>query len=236
VKWPDIRVFQLAYACRIYGQAQYDGTLASLRATTGGKPVDTTNPEHCKATLSWLNTWGCRHIAKSCHDMASQAILEWGGDWVPQLPGDGARLDQLTNDQVTLIGKAYDALARKKAAIRLKMGGASDVRFGPTAAAKIVFVVRPNACLPWDAPIRKELQCETSGQGYVAFLVNTRETLNHILQEAARHGIAAEQLPAVLGRPSSSLPKLIDEYLWITITRKFLPPSREELARWASWL
>jgi hypothetical protein len=34
-------------------------------------------------------------------------------------------------------------------------------------------------------------------------------------------------------RPKSTLPKLIDEYLWITVTNKFQP--KQLIERWVKW-
>ena len=57
----------------------------------------------------------------------------------------------------------------------------------------------------------------------------------YIEAEAASFGIAARDIPAALGRPASSLPKMIDEHYWITLTRGHKPPSDEDLSRWADW-
>jgi hypothetical protein len=41
--------------------------------------------------------------------------------------------------------------------------------------------------------------------------------------------------PEQTGRPGSTPPKLIDEYYWVTITRAFTPPTRQDLAQWLTW-
>ena len=40
-----------------------------------------------------------------------------------------------------------------------------------------------------------------------------------LVKTADRAGVAVEKLPTLVGRPDSSPPKLIDEYLWMRITR-----------------
>ena len=42
-------------------------------------------------------------------------------------------------------------------------------------------------------------------------------------------------LPRRLGRPQSTLPKLVDEYYWVTITRDCKPPDPHTLERWVAW-
>ena len=59
--------------------------------------------------------------------------------------------------------------------------------------------------------------------------------MQRIEAEAAALGIAAEDIPKMLGRPTSSLPKMIDEYYWLTLTRGLAIPRPTELATWASW-
>jgi hypothetical protein len=42
-------------------------------------------------------------------------------------------------------------------------------------------------------------------------------------------------IPGMLGAPNSTLPKLLDEYHWVTITRGHRIPTCEELHQWARW-
>jgi len=53
--------------------------------------------------------------------------------------------------------------------------------------------------------------------------------------QARKRGIKAPQLADAIGRPQSSLPKLVDEYYWVTVTNGLAVPSRRELARWLTW-
>jgi hypothetical protein len=136
--------------------------------------------------------------------------------------------------EITFLGNAFGALAKTKAGMRHNQSGPSDVRFGPTAAAKIMYVVRPNACAPWDVTIRRKLGYGDNGQSYSEFLRSVKTSIERILKEAEKYKITPEQLPAELNRSSSSLPKMIDEYLWANISRKYAPPSPDEIRRWAS--
>ncbi len=62
-----------------------------------------------------------------------------------------------------------------------------------------------------------------------------RHVLSQLQQVARQAGVEVAELPALLGRPESPPPKLIDEYYWVTITRGFKPPAREELSTWLAW-
>ncbi len=78
-----IRLYGLAYACRLYGTfTEFDSSIKEFRRETA-QTVDLENQAHRKALLVWLNSWGCRQFAKEYHRMASEALLEWGG----ALPG-----------------------------------------------------------------------------------------------------------------------------------------------------
>ena len=76
---------------------------------------------------------------------------------------------------------------------------------------------------PWDEPIRAALGLDGSRDSYLAYLVDVQQQVRGIEAEAATRQIA--NVPRALGRPRSSLPKMIDEYYWITLTRKLVPPS-----------
>ena len=45
-----------------------------------------------------------------------------------------------------------------------------------------------------------------------------REQLRELVDDAERFGIKAGDIPRQVGRPASSLAKLLDEYNWVTIT------------------
>jgi hypothetical protein len=62
-----------------------------------------------------------------------------------------------------------------------------------------------------------------------------RNQLEDISHDCRRNGFELSDLPKILGRSESSLPKLIDEYHWVTITRGCPAPGSEELKRWMAW-
>ena len=106
---------------------------------------------------------------------------------------------------------------------------------GATGAAKVLHALRPTVLPPWDDPIRAALGHSASRDGYLAYLEGVRDHIRNLEHEAATFGIAPSDIARVLGRPASSLPKMIDEYYWVTLSRGLTPPDQTELARWQEW-
>jgi hypothetical protein len=74
-----------------------------------------------------------------------------------------------------------------------------------------------------------------SAESYARFLSDAQRHLEEVLEDAARFQIAPVDLPSTLGRRESSLAKLGDEYLWVTITNECACPDHGELERWLRW-
>jgi hypothetical protein len=83
-----------------------------------------------------------------------------------------------------------------------------------------MYALRPNACAPWDDPIRHALGLGRNDAAYRLYLQLIALALT---KTANRAGVAIVDLPSLVGRPESSPPKLIDEYLWMRITRGVVP-------------
>jgi hypothetical protein len=108
-----------------------------------------------------------------------------------------------------------------------------DVRFGATTSAKAMYAIRPQAFVPWDDAIRRALGFGADADSYRRALARARAEV----QEAARDaGVPAGELPALIGRPLSTLPKLVDEHDIVRYTARHEPPRREELERWVGWM
>jgi hypothetical protein len=94
------------------------------------------------------------------------------------------------------------------------------VTYGPTGSAKTLFALRPMLVPPWDDPIREALGFIGDLGSFRVYLTGVAEQLRSVASEA---GVPVSALPALVGRPDSSPPNLIDEYNWVTITRKLHP-------------
>jgi hypothetical protein len=198
----------------------YDASLRRLRQSTGDH-VDLHLESHRLATVAWLRAWGCGHLRRADTGMTAAAQRDWWSDWGRRLPAEHATLSELGEPDLIEAGHAYDALRRAPAARRNLKDGEVDVAFGPSAAAKAMFTVRPQAFLPWETPIRQAFTWSEGSDAYLSLLRLSAQNLDDL---ARRLAVPVSDLPAVLGRPESSPPKLIHEYLWIRIMK----------ARWAA--
>jgi hypothetical protein len=140
----------------------------------------------------------------------------WWEQWGERLPGEHAILTELRDAQLLVVEQAYDALRTAPAAGRSLKGREIDVLFGDTAAAKTMFAARPQVFMPWDDPIRLAFRWWGGGAAYVQLLRLASSALEGM---ASRFTASVTDMPEALGRPGSSPPKLVDEYLWTRITK-----------------
>lgn len=230
-----MRLFQLAYICRIYGGLTgFDADYRAFLDKVADK-LDFRDPVHMEALLTWLRKWGCRQFARNYHELASESILGWADLWESRLPESSLTLDRLSDEDIRVVGNAYDDLSQCRASLRTRNGNRYDVRVGPTGAAKILFAARPLAFPPWDDLIRAKCGYDGGRRSYCEYLVRVREQISEFCSEAAALGVAAQDIPREVGRPKSTLPKLVDEYNWVTLTKDFLPPEADEIAKWHRW-
>jgi hypothetical protein len=230
-----VNLAELAITCFAYGaMTGYDNSLVKFESLVGQDP-DLSNGDHRKAMIKWLNQWQCRQFALAYHDDASAELLTWYQDEGPALPDHGRHLWQFPTADLEQYSRVFDSLSKKQASIRERAGKSSTVTFGPTAAAKILFALRPRVFVAWDEPIRRSLGHDGSGRSYVDFLLRLHEELLDLQAQCRRFGFELEALPQALGRPSSTPAQLLDEYYWATKTRGVVPPAREQVERWLAW-
>jgi hypothetical protein len=214
----DLDADQLTRALADYAAVTaYDASLNRLYSVTGGSAPDLSFAAHRVGVIEWLRGWGCRHLRKVDTAKTSDALRAWWAKWGPALPAESVTITRLAPDDLDTIELAYEELRTCKAAARSLRNRDVDVQFGPTAAAKTLFVVRPQACLPWDDPIRFAFGwSEGDGSAYASFVARASKALGTL---ASRLNVEVEQLPGTLSRPHSTPAKIIDEYLWVKITR-----------------
>jgi len=232
---------ELAFGCYIYGATTGDvGYLRFLRDTA--PTLDLTKYDHRKSLLKFLNNWGCRQFAKAYHVHAAKQIDRWQHRFAMTLFPITKSLQSLTSADLDLVEEAYNCLVKKTAGRRKPTSGGKArrggilVSFGSVGTAKILFALRPHALMPWDDEIRKGLMLENSSGGYRKYLLMSKKWLDDLEKDCHKQGFALADLPVKLGRPKSSLPKLIDEYLWVTMTRKCKLPTKATLQTWINWL
>ena len=202
-----------------FGPVGPDGATRRLRAATGGQ-VDLNDPAHRLAAITWLRAWGCRHLRRADTPLTDEALRTWWTAWNGSLPGDRATLTGLGEADLVPAGLAYDALRASPAARRSVQGSDLDVAFGDTATAKLLFAIRPRVFPPWDETIRLAFGKPGGSAAYVRMLRLSAAALEGL---AARLGIPVGDLPEILGRPESTPPKIIDEFLLIRIAKSRRP-------------
>jgi hypothetical protein len=196
-----------------------DGATRRLRAATGGQ-VDLTDPAHRLAAITWLRAWGCRHLRRADTPLTDEALRTWWTAWNGSLPGDQATLTGLGEDDLLSAGRAYDALRGSPAARRSVQGSDLDVAFGDTATAKLLFAIRPRVFPPWDEAIRLAFGRPGGSAAYVRMLRLSAAALEGL---AGRLAVSVSELPEILGRPESTPPKIVDEFLLIRIAKSRRP-------------
>ena len=211
---------ELAFACFVF--ARVDGGAYDRLLEETGEYVDLSILDHQLSILRWLSAWGIRAIPRNYHNAPSDTS-EQMKSWYEsnELFDRNRNLQELKDSDLDLVGDAYEKLIR--------------VRYiGPTAAAKILFAIRPKSLMPWDEPIRNELQYNETSQSYINFLRYAQAKIQEVGELCRKYGFELIDLPKKLGRANSTIPKLIDEYLWVTITNKW-KPSKDDFERWVVW-
>ena len=231
-----MKLAQLAFACYIYSRmSNYDRSY--IRFIESTKPqLDLQLEHHRMSLLKWLNNWGCRQFAREHHMLASEEIRKWYQESGARMFPADVTLLSLSNENLALVEEAYAGLFRRPASRRrMNNGTETRVEIGPTGASKILFALRPLALIPWDDPIRKRFGADGSPYSYTKFLRTVRTDLNELEQACKEKGYIITDLPNLLGRPTSSIAKMIDEYFWVTETRGCTVPPEDEISRWATW-
>jgi len=226
---------ELAFGCYVYASmTDYDTSYLDFRAAINDN-LDLSNAVHRQALITWLNQWGCRQFSKECHQLASDEIYQWHSECKDLLPAKDADLHLLSAHEIELASKAYGKLASKIACRKMRGTTPISVTVGPTGAAKILFALRPKSLVPWDEPIRAELNLDTSRQSYFRYHTEIKASLLQLEPQCNAQGFSLDDLPKNLSRPGSTTPKLIDEYYWVTITKQCTFPGNATLAKWMAW-
>lgn len=198
---------QLAAVFGNESQQKADPSLAKLLSTTGGH-LDLGSPQHRCELLRWLNRWLCRirYPRDGEPDLFGGSLITWHKEHadLPESPIANIHLADIDR-----LRDAYDDLSRKSATPRHTIG--------PTAASKILFVLRPETVPPWDMRIAVKTVGGVTKVHFAEHLTQARAWAEAILAEAAAEGIT--DIAAYVGRPVSTIAKVWDEWHYLTITR-----------------
>jgi hypothetical protein len=172
--------------------------------------VDLARADHRAALLRWLNSWGCRirYPRPGEPDLLGDGLRSWWASYARVLPD--VPLAALSDAQVHELALAYGGLAS------LPVGLGRGARtLGPTAAAKALYAMSPTAVMPWDAAIALHLHGARDTTAFEAHLRLGRSWAAGLLEAL---GIDEQSVSALVGRPTVSLGKIMDEHLYVTIT------------------
>ncbi len=234
MNYESVTLCKLALASAMYDSlTPFNKSLKLLNDDTGNN-IDLANPEHRIALIKWLNDWGCRHLSEDQHNVASNSILKWYQADGTSLFTKEKPLWDLENGELETAARAYGALKDEMGARRVRGGSKRKVHIGPTAASKVLFAIRPKALMPWDEAMRISFECDGSPESYSKYLIRIRNLTLHIGNLCRNKGFEIDDLPQKLGRPNSTVLALINEYIWVTETRKVELPSSGTLTQWAS--
>lgn len=229
-----MRLFDIAVTSFLYWNfTDYGRTYIDFRKSIGDK-LDLSDRDHRAFLLNWLNKWGCR-FDKGQFDVASRQIAAWNRRYERELPARGKGLWNYTQAEKDGIGEAYEDLRRRRASIRERNETLYDRLIGPTAASKVLFVLRPNAAVAWDEGIRKGLKDDYDPLTYREFLEKVSDDLKTLAAECADKGFTLTSLPDKLKRDRTTPAQLVGEYYWAIFTRKFSLPDTSDFKLWVTW-
>ncbi|MHA1380688.1 MAG: hypothetical protein ACTSRG_20155 [Candidatus Helarchaeota archaeon] len=231
----EILLFDLAIACYIYSNiSKFDESYKTFLKSTNFNP-DLTKEKHRIELLIWLNAWGCRQFTKEFYDLASSEIFSWYDKYSSQIFNLNKNILNLTKKNLDDLIPAFNSLANKIASYRTSKNNKIVYKIGPTGAAKILFAIRRNIFIPWDKKIREYFRLGKSGVSYVKFLSQVITILKKLEIQCKHFGFSLNHLPEKIGRPNSTVPKLIDEFYWVIITNASSIPEPEIFRKWIQW-
>ena len=189
--------------------------------------------EHRRVLLVWLNSWGCRQFEIAWHPRASEEIRAWYDEYRHPLCRRDKNLWELSAVELSKAARAYASLSERTASWYgpIERPSGRKKRVGKTGAAKIMFAIRPRAFPPWDGPITEYFGYDGSAASYLAYLEDVRRKLEELEAHCDSKGIGLGDLADYLGRPTSTVAKLIDEFHWVTVTKKWSASDLDNLCR-----
>ena len=236
VNFEKMNLCDLALACSMYNSlTSFNTSLHLLKKLYTVDGMDLSNPAHRASLLKWLNDWGCRHLSKKSHDIASSAILDWYNHEGTKLFPSEKALWELDSQEITRAVAAFGSLKNRTGARSIRDGKNLQIDIGPTDASKILFALRPQALMPWDEAMRKKFSCDGSKESYYNFLMDIRNLAYRIRDLCKANDFDIFELPHRIDRDNSTVLELINEYVWVTVTRNASLPSAKNLMLWTRW-
>jgi hypothetical protein len=237
---PERRITAFDLACSSYlyeAMTDYAGSLDQLRQGIGPEAaLDLSEEKQRTALLRFLNAWGCRNLATDWHPLASGELKTWflgAQEWLSALDGPPWTSDEVGRRRLP---EVFDGLSQSIAAHTVRKGQQLCVSFGPTATSKTLFILRPDLFTAWDGAMRGVCGYAGDGASYAQFTADVHAKIAESVRTCSGGRALLEALPKALNRPDyTTLPQMVGEYYWITLTRRVKLRSREQVAEWLSW-
>jgi hypothetical protein len=196
----------------------FDETLAAARKEIGAD-CDPSDPAHGGRLRVWLNAWGCRIRYPRPGDTSDPFLTNLAGWWrqhAEDLPGPDRILAELSDAEIATLAHGYDALRQL---VVSPMDLKRHRHLGATAAAKVLYFIRPKAVTAWDRQISRHFGMGDDAAGFLAHLARCRGWAGLVIAEAKSTGVPQDVVGSAVNRPESSVAKLLDEYLYEVISR-----------------
>jgi hypothetical protein len=215
---------ELASACALYKtKTNFDYSYINFLNSIDNS-LDLNKPDHRKFLLIWLNSWACRQFVIDYHRFASEQIFEWYKNLKPFIPEKSINIWELADDDLDKIKILYDTLVNTPVSKKYRNNIEMVNHAGPTGAAKTLFALRPKSLILWDIPMRRYFNNGDNGYAYIKYIRKVNEYINNLIVQCKKNNFSIEELPMKIDRPYSTIPKLIDEYNWVTITKGWQIP------------
>lgn len=214
-----MELLELKIACYLYNQITKNDE-SYLDLVKDYKDLNLNNTKHISRLLDWLRSWGCRQFKIAEEDTSIENIKEWYKSNKPNIPDNVDLLDYDLEINRKVLTDIFNNLS---SCIACNRNDGLLVKIGNVGTAKMLFVLRPNLFAPWDNAITKTLQIKCNGNGYVNYLSRIQNELKEIKMKFENKDENWINLFDYLDKKHKSYPKLIDEYYWITKTKKIDP-------------
>lgn len=199
--------------------SNYDENYVDISA----KNFDLEKKDDLNTILTFLRNWGCRQFKKTDNNLSARSLKMWYKKISSILPKQNNLLVDTSDKKIKSYTALFDDLMNSTASVRNRKENDVDTKVGPVGAAKTLFALRKNFFPPWDNPIINNLDLSKNGEGYCKYLILVKTKLLTLKDYCDTNSIDFYSLPTMLGRPHTSLAKLADEYLWVSITRNCVP-------------
>lgn len=83
--------------------------------------------------------------------------------------------------------------------------------------------------------MRLEFKYSDDALSYIKYLKKVKDIALDLDKQCKLNGFNIEDLPNKIDRQGTTIPALIDEYHWVTITNKVKIPDKDTLKRWTDW-